>query len=129
MSQTPPDKLVLRLLYPRDISTPAIEWGIEHEKVALDAENLTVCPYGFLVCQNHPFLGCSPDGGVYDPISYTMPRDQVPLSYRDATVHEASKDPKFCSKEIGSTVTLCYNTTTFAKYKARWLLQNDHGAT
>ena len=37
MSQTPPDKLVLRLLYPRDMSTPAIVWGIEHEKVAFDA--------------------------------------------------------------------------------------------
>ena len=58
-------------------------WGIEHEIVALDAyikyqhenghENLIVCPYGFLVCQDHPFLGCSPDGGVYDPNSYTQP--------------------------------------------------------
>ena len=103
MSQTPPDKLVLRLLYPRDISTLAIVMGIKHEKVALNAyikyqhenghENLTVCPYGFLVCQDHPFLGCSPDGGVYDLLiathSHGFVEIKCPFSYRDATVHEA----------------------------------------
>ena len=54
---TPPDRLVLSILKPRQFSTPATTWGIQHEAVAIQAyidhqhscgvSGLTVGPCGF----------------------------------------------------------------------------------
>lgn len=80
---TPPDALVANLLEQRQVTSPAIKWGIEHESEALKAyeehqhktgyTELTVCPVGFHVSISHPFLGASPDGGVYDPSNVGEP--------------------------------------------------------
>ena len=74
---TPPDSLVANILEQRQITSPAIKWGIEYEPEALKAyeehqhktghTGLTVCLVGFHVSTSHPFLGAFPDGGVYDP--------------------------------------------------------------
>ena len=74
---TAPDVLVVNLLDQRQVTSPAIKWGIEHESEALKVyeehqhrtghTDLTVCPVGFHVSISHPLLGASPDGGVYDP--------------------------------------------------------------
>ena len=34
---------------------------------------LTVGPCGFLVCEQYPFLGVTPDGTVYDPTNLEQP--------------------------------------------------------
>ena len=107
---TPPDALVANLLEQRQVTSPAIKWGIEHESEALKAyeehqhktgyTELTVCPVGFHVSISHPFLGASPDGGVYDPSnvgeSYGFAEVKCQFKHRDSTPEQACSDPHFC---------------------------------
>ena len=67
LPSTPPDSLVKTLLYPRQISSSAIEWGSKNESTALNEytkcykllgnTNMIVCRAGFVVCEENPFLG------------------------------------------------------------------------
>ena len=107
---TPPDALVVNLLEQRQVTSPAIQWGIEHESEALKAyekhqhktghAELTVCPVGFHVSTSHPFLGASPDGGVYDPSNigepYGFAEVKCPFKHRNSTPEQACSDPHFC---------------------------------
>ena len=107
--ETIPDALVLKLLQRRQISSPAIEWGVQQEPRAIETykthqhsvghQELTVCPVEFFVCQEYPFLGASPDGGVYDPASDLHPFGFVevkcPYSHRDNTPVEDVLTPTF----------------------------------
>jgi len=73
----PPDKLVLQILRPTSFTSPAIQYGIQHEKLAIDAyvdyqqhnghPDILVTQSEFIVNPFYPFLGASPDGTVYDP--------------------------------------------------------------
>jgi len=55
----------LRLLKPRQFTTPAVEWGVKNEALAIQAyiqhqqcnghDGLTVCKVGFHVSRSHPF--------------------------------------------------------------------------
>lgn len=90
---TSPDKLVLRLLNPKQFSSQAIDWGIKNEKVALGAyldyqhsnghEDLTVCPSGFIISSDSPFIGCSPDWWCIRPTNplsaFWIYRDKMSL--------------------------------------------------
>ena len=112
---TAPDALVANLLDQRQVTSPAIKWG-EHETKALKTyiqhqhrtghTELTVCPVGFHVSISHPFLGASPDGGVYDPSTigepYGFAEVKCPFKHRDSTLQMACSDPHFCS-ELTST--------------------------
>ena len=107
---TPPDALALRLLQQHQISSPAIEWGIQQEPKAIEVykqyqhsighDSLSVCRLGFLICRTQPFLGASPDGGVYDPSSNLNPfgllEVKCPYRHRDQTPIEACSDSSFC---------------------------------
>ena len=107
---TPPDRLVLSILKPRKFSTPATTWGTEHEAMAIQAyihhqhscgrSDLTVGPCGFFVSEQHPFLGATPDGTVYDPTNPEQPfgflEVKCPYSHRDRTPTEACARPGFC---------------------------------
>ena len=56
--------------YSQQFSTRATEWGKSHESVALEKyiEMGLVCvKAGFVICEEYPFLGASPDGYVNDP--------------------------------------------------------------
>ena len=73
-ADTSPDSLVLRIIQPKNFSTPATQYCIENEQIALKEyeqthghPQLSVSPSGFLINTTYPFLGASPDGGVYDP--------------------------------------------------------------
>ena len=102
-TDTTPDALVLKLLQRQQISSPAIEWGVQEESHAIEAykthqqsnghPELTVCPAGF---------HASPDGGVYDPTCNPHPFGFVevkcPYSHRDDTPVEACSDPKLQSR-------------------------------
>ena len=62
---------------PCHFMTPAIEWRVKNEALAIQIYTqhqqihghggLTVCKVGFQVSRSHPFLGASPDGLVYEP--------------------------------------------------------------
>ena len=68
----PPDNLVLRVIKPKQFSTPGTRYGIENEMVALECV--------FLINTNYSFLGASPGGVVYDPSDTHKPfGDKVPI--------------------------------------------------
>ena len=64
-------------IQPRNFSSFATQYGIDSEYIAYQQSHghpqLTVSPSGFLVSSDHPFLGASPDGAVYDPSSTQYP--------------------------------------------------------
>ena len=75
---TPPDSLVEELLHSKQISTSATEWGKSKESTALKEymayntlgrTEMVVCKSGFVICQQYPFLGASPDTYAHDPYS------------------------------------------------------------
>ena len=111
-AETLPDALVVRLLEQRQFTSPAVQWGIEHEPIALQAylnyqhknghPGLTACSVGFHISCSHPFLGASPDAGAYDPSSVNEPYGFVeikcPYTYRDDTPEAACDHSDFfCS--------------------------------
>ena len=100
------------LLYPRQISSAAIEWGKKNESTTLNEytkrykllgnTNVIVCRAGFVVCEEHPFLGASPDAYVHDPQSsdqYGLAEIKCPYKYRNISPVDASD---FCSKVVTS---------------------------
>ena len=117
---TSPDALVKRLLNPSKITSPAIEWGLKHEPVAIQEyinhhqrngnDGLTVCRVGFHINHTLSFLGASPDGGVYDPSSdqpYGFLEVKCPFSHRDHTPAEASASSGFyCTLDAENNVIL-----------------------
>lgn len=107
---TPPDCLVLQLVQPKKFSSPAIQYGIDNEPIAL-AEyvayhhacgntDLTTSPSGFIISLSHPFLGASPDGVVYDPSNIQQPfgvfEIKCPYTARDLPPSEACTTTGFC---------------------------------
>ena len=107
---TPPDKLVLRILQPKNVTSPATSYGIAMEPGAVKAyvtyqeshahANITVTQCGFHISSTAPFLGASPDGAVYDPSTVAQPfgflEVKCPFSARDLTLADACALPGFC---------------------------------
>lgn len=107
---TPPDRLVTRILYPQSFSSVAVNWGIQNESRAIESyvlfqqgkgrENILVGPCGFLISESHPYLGATPDGTVHDPSDLQHPfgfiEVKCPYSNRDRTPVEACSSPGFC---------------------------------
>ena len=94
-STTPPHHLVLRIIDPKPFSCAATEWGKAHEACALDEyrkhyhsrgnPDAVMSNAGFSISEDHPFLGASPDGYVYDPNameSYGLVKVKCPYKYR-----------------------------------------------
>ena len=109
---TPPDSLVLRIIQPKNISTPAIAYGIDKEKSAIEEyitywhnqghKDLVVTPSGVIINPSWSFLGASPDGAVYDPLNIQQPYGflevKCPYSVKNVTPTEASSHSGFCSR-------------------------------
>ena len=101
--------------------------GVQQEATALQAyvnyqhqnghPELTVCSVGFLISCSHPFLGASPDGGVYDPSSvselYGFVKIKCPYSHRDKTPEAACESSNFCCslENIGDNPTIKLRTS------------------
>ena len=74
---TPPDSLVLRIIQPKTFSTPAIAYGIENKKSAVEeymtyrqyeeCKDIVVTPLGVTINSVLSFLGASSDWAVYNP--------------------------------------------------------------
>lgn len=109
-ADTPPDNLVLRIIQPKSFSTPATRHGIENEPVAIENyisyqqsnghPEIAVSPTGFYISVEHPFLGASPDGAVYDPANTLQPfgflEIKCPYANRSQTPAEACGTSGFC---------------------------------
>ena len=146
-ADTPPDKLVLRILNPQSFSSDAIEWGIRNESKAIQSYieykkskglDIVVGPSGFLISETHPFLGATPDGVVYDPSDLQSPFGylEVKCSYtqRNCTPLEACSSPGFCCTSVlqpdgSQALQLRRNHIYLHKFKDRWVLEGGLGAT
>ena len=123
--ETPPDNLVLQIIQPKQFSTPALQYGIDNEKLALQEyvayqnahghPQFTVSSCGFLVNTKHPFLGASPDGVVYDSSDTQQPfgflEIKCPYSHRDKLPRDACTDPKFCCALDATTAEVTLKNT------------------
>ena len=131
---TAPEALVSTILDQKQITSYAIRWGIESESKALEAyvkhqhrtghSELTVCSVGFHVSISHPFLGATPDGGVYDPFDASEPYGfeevKCPFKHRDIRPQDACNDPNFCCELTSGECRLKNSILTIAKSKAKW---------
>lgn len=102
-ADTPPNSLVVQILGKKQFSSASMDWGIQNEQRALDkyqlfkkesGEEVTCARSGFVVCEEYPFLGASPDAVVYDPHtpnSFGLVEIKCQFSAR-----EAAKSSTFC---------------------------------
>lgn len=107
---TPPDSLVLGILQPKQFSSAATDWGIHQESTAIHQytrhqqshghPELTVAPCGFYISEEHPYLGATPDGAVFDASNPQEPfgflEIKCPYAQRNVTPAEACSTPGFC---------------------------------
>ena len=144
---TPPDKLVLRILQPKNFTSPATSYGIAMEPVAVKAyvtyqeshahANIPVTQCGFHISRTAPFLGASPDGAVYDPSTVAQPfgflEVKCPFTARDLTLADACALPGFCCAldPTNGQLKLKRNHPYFIldKFKDKWQLEDVHGVT
>ena len=105
---TSPHSLVTRILNTSSFYSASTEWGKTHEHTAIkqyeevQKENghrdLYACPSGFVVCEEYPFLGASPDCVVYDPSNpnpFGLAEVKCPYSCRSLTPEESCSRPSF----------------------------------
>ena len=105
---TPPHSLVLQILGTSTFTSPATEWGKTNEKKALQLyqekqhesghKDLYACPSGFVISEEYPFLGASPDAAVYDPSvsdPFGLAEVKCPFSVRDVTPTDACSKLKY----------------------------------
>ena len=93
---------LLKLLlgdYGTPVSAP-LQWGIAHEDIALQAYaaqvERQVDPCGIFISCDHPFLGASPDGIVFnDGNEMGLVEVKCPYKHREHTLEEACKDKVF----------------------------------
>ena len=98
------------MLQPTNFTSVAMKYGIENEKLALEAyvtwqhnhghPDLIVSSSGFLINPLYSFLGASPDGAVHDPSDVDAPfrfvEIKCPYSVRNLTPIKVSHTPGFC---------------------------------
>ena len=111
-STTPPDNLVLHIIQRKSFSTPATKNGLENEKSAIKAyishqqcnghPDIVVSESGFNINPSYYFLGATPDGAVYDPVTpeepYGFLEVKCPYSCRNITPAEpCDKSNFFCT--------------------------------
>ncbi len=111
--------MVLRIIQPKTLSTPAINYGVENEKHAVNEykkyqqslgnKDLIVTPSGIIINPEYSFLGTSPDGAVYDPSNSQEPfgflEVKCPYTSRDVTPIEAcNKSGFYCKASDGKLI-------------------------
>ena len=118
---TPPQSLVLQILGTSSFTSEATEWGKQNESVALKKyiqhqhasgkTGLYTCPSGFVISEDHAFLGASPDATVYDPESadpFGLAEVKCTYSCRQLTPIEACSNPSFfCALDKDGGTRLC----------------------
>ena len=120
---TPPDALVLRIIEPKQFVSPSTEYGKRMESIALEKYNaykndqaITVCSAGFVIHEEKPYLGATPDAYVHDPNrkeQYGLIEIKCPYKYRNVTPEDACFNSDFCS-------TVCTQAGTRIKLKQNY---------
>ena len=100
---------MLQILGTSKFISPATDWGKRNEPVALQKyvhhqcasghSGLYTCPSGFVISEEYPFLGASPDTVVYDLICaepFGLAEVKCPYSCCQITPIEACARPNFC---------------------------------
>ena len=142
---TPPDNLVLSIIQPRNFSSAATQYGIENEPNAIrefvayqqshEHPLLSVSACGFLISYQHPYLGTSPDGAVYDPSNSQHPFGFVevkcPYTAKNILPSQACSVLAFAVPLTLKPALLCSrkHTVTTVKFKVKWGLGKDLGVT
>ena len=113
---TPPHSFVFRTIQPKSLSTPAINYGINNEKRALNncfkyqhslgKTELVVTSSGVIINPSVGFLGASPDEAVYDPSNLNEPYGfleiKCPYTCRNVTPMDAcGNSGSYCSTSGG----------------------------
>jgi len=107
---TPPDAFVRQLLDKQKLSTKAVKWGKSQEHLALQQyvdlqltsghNGLVAVKAGFVICEQFPFLGATPDACVHDPsrtVQYGLVEIKCPYKYRNVLPEHAASNSDFCS--------------------------------
>ena len=73
-SVAPPDALVLRIIEPKQFVSLSTEYGKRMESIALEKhkaykndQSITVCSAGFVIYEEKPYLGVTPDAYIHEP--------------------------------------------------------------
>ena len=78
---------------------------------------------GFTICQQYPFLGATPNGGVYDPTNLEHPfgllEVKCPYSHKEHTPVEACSNSKFCCELNDGTIRLKNNHSYFCQIQGQ----------
>lgn len=121
---TPPQSLVLQIMNKSTFTSHATDWGKRKEVVALekyrevqnefDPNRLYYSKSGFVVNENYPFLGVSPDAVVHDTQKKNpsgLAEVKCPYSFRNQTPFEAAQSTSFCCELVDQ------DNTTILKLK------------
>ena len=132
--ETPPDSLVMRIIQPKQFSSVATRWGIEHESLAIAAyldyqhnhghPGLAYAPSGLVISKTHPYLAASPDGALYDSSDSQQPLGYLevkcPYSQRNKSPADACSSPGFCCLlDSSQHLTLRRNHHYFAQVQGQ----------
>ena len=86
-------------LFLSDYGTPVftpLQWGLAHEDVPPQASAAQVNSCGIFITRDHPFLGASPDGIVFnDGNEMGLVEVKCPYKHCEHTLEEACKDKAF----------------------------------
>lgn len=106
---TPPQALVLQIINAKQFHSEATNWGKKNESIALEKykqaqhdsghHGLYYCPSGFVISENYPYLGASPDAVVHDPTEanpFGLAEVKCPYSHRSQTPLQAAESRDFC---------------------------------
>ena len=87
-----------------------MQWGKSHKNVVLQRyvnlqltsghNGLVAVKAGFVICEEFPFLGATPDACVHDPSrteQYGLVEIKCPYKYRDLLPEHAASNSDFCS--------------------------------
>ena len=100
---------------------PALQWGIDNEKVALMQYqkqykgDIKVVDFGLFINPEWPWLGCSPDGIIFDNENKPIGCVEVkcPYSKRDLTIDDCCEDKNFFMRKTTDGIKLKNNHVYF----------------
>ena len=112
-------RTVRQILYPKDIQSKALEYGIQNERVALEELEaqigLKTRKSGLYVSMEHPFLAFSPDGVIDGSRIVAV---KCPFSARSMDpVEAASTLPRFCSRSVKAPCDFHIPIITSTRFK------------
>ena len=123
-ASTPPQSLVLQIIGAKQFTSQATEWGKVKESAALQMyknvqnqsghDGLFYSKSGFVISEQYPFLGASPDAVVHDTQEtnpFGLAEVKCPYSVRNLTPIESAESSDFFCTVSDDKQTLKLKTT------------------